>query len=68
MIDERGSHITKVEEIKPIAPSYYESLFNQNDYWRSFPALPVKKVLTPAATSWISRQVSNEEIKKAVPP
>lgn len=55
-----------MEEIKALAPQYFEVLFNQTDYLNSFPSLPVKKMLTPEAAAWISRPVSDNEIKQAV--
>ena len=48
------------------APIYFGKLFNQNSYWCVFPELIVKRKLTNEASQWLSRNVSNDEIKAAL--
>lgn len=45
---------------------YFEAIYNQSHYWNIVSKIAVKKILTTGATSWIIRDVTNEEIKTIV--
>ncbi|XP_020259351.1 uncharacterized protein LOC109835749 [Asparagus officinalis] len=49
LIDQNGSPTSSVENMKLVAPKFYEELFNQSSYWNVFPKMTVKKILTDEA-------------------
>jgi len=53
-----------MEEIKTMAPNYYQNLFNHDGYWNLFSRVVVKRRLTPQGQQWLTREVIDMEIKK----
>ena len=66
LINDKGEAATDIGSIKAEAPAFFESLLNQSSYWNVFPELIVKRRLTDEASKWLSRNVSNEEIKQVL--
>ncbi|XP_020250141.1 uncharacterized protein LOC109827547 [Asparagus officinalis] len=52
LIDKDGSPISSIDQIKVMAPKFYEGLFNQTSYWSIFPKLTVKRILTDEAKQY----------------
>jgi len=61
-----GRRVSNYEELRNVAPNYYNNLFNQVDHWRIFPKLVVKMQLTEAAQCWLIRDVTHNEVKQAL--
>ncbi|XP_020258784.1 uncharacterized protein LOC109835211 [Asparagus officinalis] len=66
IIAQNGSHITSNDNIKHIAASFYEDLFNQTSYWNVFPKLTVKRILTAESKQWLVQEVNYKEIRNAL--
>jgi len=67
LINDKGEVLSKLSIIKDLASSFYEKLFHQASYWNVFLEVIVKKKLTSEAASWLSRDVSDVEIKTVHP-
>jgi len=55
-----------MQQIKTMAPAFYETLFNKTDYWSSFPSFVVKRKFTQEAAYWLARPATDKEIKTAI--
>ena len=66
LIYDTGTPISNMEVIKDMAPEYHKKLFNHSGYWNVFTKLVVKKRLTLDAAAWLERDVSANEIQKAL--
>lgn len=66
LLKEDGSTSTNIQSIYEEAPEFYRTLFNQSHYWSIFPRLVVKRFLTESSRSWIIRDITDIEIKRAL--
>jgi len=65
-INIEGLTVANEDKLKESATLFYEELFNTDSYNSIFPELIIKKKLTQKATQWLTRPVSDKEVKKAV--
>jgi len=66
LITEEGKAVTDINTINELAPAFYKQLFYQDSYWNIFPQVVVKRNLTVEASTWLSRDVTNLEVKEAM--
>lgn len=66
LVQDDGTSISNMEGIKKEAPTFYKNLYHQEDYWTVFPKVVTKRILTEDAKSWLVREVSFNEVKKAI--
>ena len=66
LYDNCGVEVSDLDGVRSMDPAFYSNLFNQSDYWTTFPNTVIKKQLTSEAQALLTR-VSQRNQGSSIP-